>query len=53
MDTTIEGIVFLRILAIEIFYNVILSLIFYGLIMKLGYKLESTFKRKNILTRYF
>lgn len=53
MDTTIEGVIFLRILAIEILYNTLLSLIFYGLIMKAGYRLERTFKHKNILTRYF
>ena len=53
MDTTIESVAFLKILAIEVIYNVILSLIFYGLIMKAGYKIEQTFKHKNILTRYF
>ena len=53
MDTVIEGVTFLKILAIEVLYNVLLSLIFYGLIVKAGYRLERTFKHKNILTRYF
>ena len=53
MDITLESVAFLKILAIEVLYNVLLSLIFYGLIMKMGYKIEKSFKHKNILTRYF
>ena len=44
---------FIRILLIETLYNAILTIIFYGAIIKLGYKLERQFKQKNILTRYF
>ena len=44
---------FVKILFIEIVYNAIITIIFYKLITKIGYKIESYFKQKNILTRYF
>lgn len=44
---------FIRILLIEAMYNTILTIIFYPLIQKLGYKVEETFKVQRILTRYF
>lgn len=44
---------FFRILIVEVIYNVLLTIIFYPLINKSGYALERTFKRNNILTRYF
>ena len=49
----IEILAFLKILAIEIIFNVILSIILYPLIQKLGNLVESKFKAKTILTRYF
>ena len=42
-----------RIIAIETLYNVLLSIIFYPLFKKIGYSMDRTFKKNNILTRYF
>ena len=44
---------FTKILMIEIIYNGILAIILYPLMQKLGYKIEDTFKKPQILTRYF
>lgn len=51
-DVAIEIIPFIKILAIEVIFNTILSIILYPLIKKIGNKIESIFKGKNILTRY-
>lgn len=48
-----EYIYFAKIVLIEIVYNIILSIILYPLIQKFGYSIERTFKKTNILTRYF
>lgn len=53
MELPVEIEAFARILVLEVLYNAMLTIIFYGLILKLGYKLERQFKQKNILTRYF
>ena len=44
---------FIKILLIEILYNVLLTIILYPLIQKTGYILDRTFKKNNIMTRYF
>lgn len=44
---------FLKILLIEVVFNILLTIIFYPLIRRLGYLLEQIFKNKKILTRYF
>ncbi len=44
---------FIRIVLIEIIYNVLLSIILYPLFQKLGYLVDRNFKKNNILTRYF
>ena len=44
---------FFRILLIEVVFNALLSVIFYPIIRKLGYKLENTFRNTNIMTKYF
>ena len=49
----VEIISFLRILAIEIVYNLILAIILYPLIQKAGYYIENEYKGNKILTRYF
>ena len=43
----------IKILIIENLFNVILTIIIYPLMIKLGYKLEKVFKENKILTRYF
>ena len=52
-STNIEIINFIRILAIEIIYNLILVIILYPLIQKFGYYIENEYKGNRILTRYF
>ena len=44
---------FIKILFVEILYNVLLTIIFYPLIQKIGYVIDRNFKENNILTRYF
>ena len=48
-----EMIAFMKILIIEVIYNVLLTIIFYPLIQKIGYVIDRNFKENNILTRYF
>lgn len=45
--------IFIRMLAIEVVYNVIVTLILYAPIRKIGNIMERNFKERNILTRYF
>ena len=44
---------FIKILAIEVVYNVLLVIIIYFIIKNAGYALDRAFKKNNILTRYF
>lgn len=44
---------FVVILAIEIIYNLLLTIILYPLIQKSGYYIENEYKGNKILTRYF
>lgn len=53
LGNSIEIISFLKILLIEILYNLLIVVIIYPIMQKLGYALENTFKVKSILTRYF
>ena len=48
-----EYFAFLKIVLIETLYNSLLSIIFYPLIQKTGYLVDRTYKKNNILTRYF
>ena len=52
-SSNIEILLFIRILAIEVLFNTLLTIIIYPLMQKLGYILENIFKREQILTRYF
>ncbi len=52
-NANIELSMFLKILVIENFFNIMITIILYPIIIKLGYKLEKTFKENKILTRYF
>ena len=49
----IEIINFLKVLIIEVIYNIILTIIIYPLLQKTGYYIESKYKENKILTRYF
>ena len=48
-----ELINFIKILAIEIIYNLIIVIILYPMIQKFGYGIENVYKGNRILTRYF
>ncbi len=49
----IEPLAFIKILGIEVIFNVVLVIILYPLIQKTGYAIENVFKNKAVLTRYF
>lgn len=49
----IEMLVFIRILLIEIIYNIILGIILYPLIQFTGYDIEEEIKGSKLLTKYF
>lgn len=53
LSIQIEVFSFIRILLIEVIYNIILTIILYSPIQKAGYKIEDIFKGQKILTRYF
>ena len=53
LDYEIEYLYFLKIVLIETLYNVLLVIILYPLIQKIGYSIDRNYKRNNILTRYF
>ena len=52
-STALEFLAFIKILIIEIIFNLILTIILYPLIQKMGNKLEDIFKSKRILSRYY
>lgn len=49
----IELLAFLKILFIEVLFNILLTIIIYPIIRKTGYLFENIFKKSNNLTRYF
>ena len=49
----IEIIQFIKILIIEVIYNVIIIIILYPLMKLTGYEIENEIKGDKILTRYF
>lgn len=53
LSINVEIISFVKILIIEIIFNMLLTIILYPILQKAGYKLEEVFKENNILTRYF
>ena len=53
VDVNIEVIYFIEILAIEILFNIIITIIIYPIIQKAGYYIEKIYKGNKILTRYF
>ncbi len=53
LATNVELFAFVKILLIEIVYNLILTIILYPLIQKFGYYIENEYKGNKILTRYF
>ena len=53
LSINVEIFAFLKILIIEIIYNLVLTIILYPLIQKAGYYIENEYKGNTILTRYF
>ncbi len=53
LETNLEIMVFLRILIVEVIYNIILTIIVYPLFKKFGYYIEHEYQGDKILTRYF
>lgn len=49
----VEVFKFINILLVEAIYNIILVIILYPLLQKLGYYIENEYKGNKILTRYF
>ena len=52
-QVSVEIIPFLKILAIETIYNILIITIIYPLMKNIGYEVESEIKGDKILTRYF
>lgn len=52
-DVNINKIFLSKTILIETFFNIIITIILYPLIIKLGYRLEKTYSDNKILTRYF
>jgi len=52
-QVSVEIFPFLRILAIETIYNILVIIIIYPIIKNFGYEVESEIKGDKILTRYF
>lgn len=50
---SVEFTSFIKIISIETLYNMMLVIIIYPLITKLGEALEKIFTEKNILTKYY
>ena len=53
VSINVEILNFIKILAIELVYNLILTIILYPLIQKFGYYIENEYKGNKILTKYF
>ena len=53
LDTNFEILIFLRILVVEVIYNILLTIILYPLLKKFGYYIEHEYNGDRILTRYF
>ncbi len=49
----IEILEFVKILILEVIYNILITIIIYPLIQKFGYYIENEYKGNKILTRYF
>ena len=53
LGTSIEIWSFIRILIIEVIFNLFITIIIYPLFQKFGYYIENEFKGNRILTKYF
>ncbi len=53
LQANIEILAFIKILIIEVIYNLLLTIILYPIIQLTGYDIEEEYKGSKILTRYF
>lgn len=53
ISINVEIMPFIKILLVEILYNVIIITILYPILQKAGYYIEESFRGKQILTRYY
>ena len=49
----VEVLSFIKILIVEIIYNILVTIIIYPLMQKFGYYMENEYKGNKILTKYF
>ena len=52
-SVNVEILNFIKILVIEVIYNILITIIIYPLMQKFGYYIENEYKGNRILTRYF
>lgn len=52
-DVNVDILKFIKIIMIEVIYNILITIIIYPLIQKFGYYIENEYKGNKILTRYF
>lgn len=52
-SVNVEVLNFIKILLVEIVYNILITIVVYPLIQKFGYYIENEYKGNRILTRYF
>ncbi len=53
ININVEIVPFIQILALEVLFNILITIIIYPIIQKAGYYIENTYKGSKILTRYF
>ena len=53
MEINIEIVQFIKMLSIEVIYNVLLIIILYPMIQRIGFSIQDLFKENRILTRYY
>ena len=53
LDINLEMLAFVKILAMETIYNIILTIIIYPIMQQTGYDIEEEYKGSKVLTRYF
>ena len=53
LNIQIEILSFIKIMLLEIFYNVLITIVIYPIMQITGYNVEDEFKENKILTRYF
>ena len=52
-STNVEVMNFIKILVVEVIYNMIITIILYSPIQKFGYYIENEYNGNKILTKYF